>query len=209
LISLNARLLILAFATALLGAYQAHAEPDALDRSFTAFLGGGMLMGSTSLSIQSDANPTTSGYSAQGYVFEGGVSLPLSQRFGTQLSGEYGQTSALNSINSSTSLEIGTLNYYSGKLGFFYGPFTLGGGYRQSSLTVKSIATQNSGYLESNYAGGIPLVYANISFDLRKRYRGTVEAQYVLGNLSGTGTTTSALSYTEYLISIRVSALFD
>ena len=135
--------------------------------------------------------------------------MPLGGRFGAQFSGELGESTANNTITSTTYMETGTLSYYSGKAGLFFGPLTIGGGYRHNDINIKSLSTPSPGYLESNYSGWSSLGFANVTMDFRKRYRAVIEGQYDTGTLSGSGSSTGNVKLNDLTMSIRVFFLFD
>jgi hypothetical protein len=178
------------------------------DRDMEAFLGGGLTYGQDSLSL--GPNAATAKYQDQGFVIEAGFSQPVGSRFGLQVSGEVGNSNSINTITSQSYMETGTLSYYSGKGGVYWGPFGLGAGYRHNDINIKSLSTPTPGYLESNYSGTTSLEFANITLDFRKRYRGVIETQYNSGTLQGSGASTgSSVKFNEMAVSLRVFADFD
>jgi hypothetical protein len=177
------------------------------DRDATAFVGGGLTMGQDTLNLGDGS--ATAKYQDQGYVVEGGFSLPMGNRFGLQVSAELGASNAINTLTSQSYMETGTLDFYAGKAGLFFGPLTIGGGYRHNDVDIKSLSTPTPGYLESNYSGWTSLAFANLSMDIRKRYRAVIETQYDSGTLSGTGSSSGTVKFSEMSVSLRIFFLFD
>ena len=194
-------LLLIAILIAPLGAVAS----DALERSFSVFGGGGQQLGSTTLSLDQPGAKASS-FQTQGYLVEGGITLPFTRSWGVQTSAEYVISLGPNTLNSTTFIEHAELNTLGGKFGIFVGPVTVGGGYQNINAKIRTM-NSNGSYLESNYSGGVPMAFANLSFDFYKMFRGTVEVQYRTGKLSGVDSTTGATNVTGLMISIRAYIL--
>jgi hypothetical protein len=179
----------------------------ATDRDSGLFLGGGFGMGQDIFNLGNGA--TASKFLKQGWALEGGMTANWGNRFGGQLSGEYGANSGNNTYASQSNMETGTLGFYSFKAGIFYGPVTLGAGYRHNDVNVKSLSLSPGTYLETNYSGFTPLAYASYSLEIKKRFRTAIEAQYVSGTLSGSGATSGTVKFSEAAISLRFFFVFD
>jgi len=174
-------------------------------RDFQGFLGGGLTFGQDSLSLGADT--ATSKYTDQGYLIEGGLTAPLTPMFGMQVSAEVGTSNSTNTLASTSYMETGSLSYYSAKAGFYYSSFGIGGGYRHNDVEIKSLSNPGS-YLQSDYSGWTSLGYANLTLDVRKRYRGVIEGQYITGTLKSNGTAGDA-KFGEMSISLRFYVMFD
>jgi hypothetical protein len=175
------------------------------DRSFSAFGGGGQQLGSTVLQLDS-AGSKASSFQTQGFLLEGGFTIPWSRGFGTQLSAEYSLNNGPNTLNSPSFLEQSESTILGGKLGVFYGPITVGGGMQQMTIKIRTMSASGS-YLESRYSSAIPMAFINMNFDFFKMFRGAVEAQYRTGKLAGTESTSGQTNVTEMMISIRAYIL--
>jgi hypothetical protein len=180
---------------------------SATDRDGGLFFGGGFGMNQQLYNLGSGSTPAK--FMDQGYAFEGGMTMPWGNRIGAQISGEYGQSSGNNTYNSQSTLETGSLKFYTAKAGLFYGPVTLGAGYRHNDVNIKSLQIAPDSYLETNYSGWTSLLYANYSLDIKKRFRTAIEGQYVSGSLAGSGAATTAAKLNETSISLRFFFLFD
>ncbi|HMN69696.1 MAG TPA: hypothetical protein PKC28_14230 [Bdellovibrionales bacterium] len=92
----------------------------------------------------------------------------------------------------------------------FYGPVTMGVGYRHNAVEIKSVSTEEeTGFQKSVYSGWNTFLYGNISMDFLKRYRGAVEAQYQRGDLGSGPAGANTVGFTEISISLRAYLLFD
>jgi hypothetical protein len=179
----------------------------ATDRDAEFFFGAGFGMSQQLYNLGSGT--TAAKFTNQGYAFEGGTSAPWSNRLGGQLSGEFGQSSGNNTYNNQSTIETGNLKFYSVKAGIYYGPITLGGGYRYNDVTIKSLQVAPDSYLETTYSGWTPLAFMSYSVDLRKHFRTSIEGQYVSGTLTGAGAATTPAKFNETAISLRFLFLFD
>lgn len=180
---------------------------SANDRDSSLFVGGGFGMGQGLYNLgNGSAVPK---FMTQGWEFEGGLTSSWGDRFGGQIGGEYGQASGNNTYASQSSFETGTLKFYSLKAGIFYGPVLFGVGYRHNEVNIRSLAISPDSYLETEYTGFTPMAVVNYSLDIRKRFRTTVEGQYLTGTLNGSGGATGTVKFSETSISLRLFFLFD
>lgn len=176
------------------------------DRDAGIFVGGGFGMGQDLFKLEG-ASPSK--FMNQGWAFAGGLTSVWKGRFGAELSAEYGANSGNNTFASVSTIETGTLKYYSAKAGLFYGPVTIGAGYRNNDVKVKSVSVTPGTYLETTYSGYTPLAFAAYSLEMKKRFRTTIETQYVTGSLTGSGTTSGSVKFSEAAVSLRFFVLFD
>lgn len=177
------------------------------DRDPGVFVGGGFGMGQDLFKLENSS--TASKFLNQGWAFAGGITSVWSGRFGGELSAEYGASSGNNTYASETSIETGTLKYYSAKAGLFYGAFTLGAGYRHNDVDVRSVSISPGTYLKTTYSGYTPLAFAAYSLEVKKRFRTTIEGQYVTGSLTGSGAETGTVNFNEAAVSLRFFILFN
>lgn len=180
---------------------------SANDRESGLFVGGGFGMGQGVYNLGNGS--TVSKFMTQGWEFEGGLTSKWGDSFGSQIGGEYGQTSGNNSYTSQSSLETGTLKFYAFKAGIFYGPILVGGGYRHNDVNIRSLTISPGSYLETEYTGFTPMAIISYSLDIRKRFRTTVEGQYITGTLNGSAGATGTVKFSETSLSLRLFFLFD
>lgn len=171
-----------------------------------AFAGVGLGIGSTEMSHE--AADVSSKFNSQGYMAEGGIQTCTSSTFGFLFSAEYGQAHAINKVNDDKYLEVGTLDYYSGKAAITYGVFSIGPGYRRNSVNIKSVSTSPSESLESDYTGWTPFGFANVNLNYKNRYKAVVEVQHVTGSLKGSNVSGSA-EMKETSLSFRFFVVFE
>lgn len=179
------------------------AAADPLDAS--VFAGFGLGLGQTNL--MPAAGGARSKFDDSSYLIEAGATT--GGDVGGMLSAEFGQSSVRNQLVTQSYFEIGNLDYYALKAGMNYGAFSLGGGYRHNELTVKSLALSPATYLESKYSGWTPMAFANVSFNVRKRYIGAIEVQYESGQLKSTDSALQPVKMNGLSISLRYFIVFD
>ncbi|MGE0763068.1 MAG: hypothetical protein AB7N80_07315 [Bdellovibrionales bacterium] len=113
------------------------------------------------------------------------VTAGLSGRGGTGMGGllkvEAGQGQNLNTLPSSTYMELTKISFMAGKAGLMIGDLTFGGGYRMMDLKIKSLSS-STGMIERSYNEGLPLAFVSYTA-LSKLFRTEVELQYVTGDV--------------------------
>lgn len=170
---------------------------------------GPMLYGGFGLNIgtQSLASPGNgkSQFASQGYLLEGGLEF----KNGFHAGGEFGSINTINTISSKTYMETGAMSFLSLKTGFNFGKLGIGAGYRHNEVTLKSLSTTGSGYLESKYSGDTPFGYINCHFDVGKVIRTAVEAQYISGQLKSKDTDLPQVDFNEMSVGLRLFVIFD
>jgi hypothetical protein len=186
--------IILAFA------FSAGAE----DLGTAFFAGGGLGLGQTSLMPVGSSH---SNFDNSAYFLEGGFTTGTN--FGLTVTGETGQSTVRNRTQTPDYMEIGDASFYALKTAVNYGPIALGGGYRHDQVSVRSLSLAPATYLESKYSGWTPMGFANVSFNVRRRYIGTIEAQYVSGQLKSADSTLPVVKINDISISLRYFIVFD
>lgn len=142
------------------------------------FLGGGLSTGTQSLTLDvgSPARFNTHGYLAEGGVSFGERDLAL------DLGGEAGKQDSMNQANGESAIENSSLTRFGAKAVLRFNRFGFGGGARHNEITLKSLSP-GANFLESKYSGVTPFAVVNTSF-VARRFRTTIEAQFVTGSLS-------------------------
>jgi hypothetical protein len=167
-----------------------------------AFVGGGLSMENMSLNTPDNS---ASKFLNQGYFLEGGYRFG----WGGLISGEYGQTNAINTLSSQNYMETGESSFVAAKLGYSLKSIDFGVGYRQTDLTLKSLSLQGTRYLESEYSGGTPLGFVNLNFSFKNTLRSVVELQYISGALTSSNTALPEMSVNNISVSLRLLITFD
>lgn len=185
-------------------AFTASIAAQARDRNFSMFGGGGLSVAQVTTGGE---NKTASSFKAYGYLAEAGLTIPMGNTWGALLGGEFGQISAVNSLQSETYMETGKLDYYSVKLGIYVGQIGAGLGYRKNTLNIKSVSLDTDSFTESTYKGNTPFAFGNFSVDFSGRYRAAVEGQFMDAELQDA--TGNKIKYKEMSASVRVYIIFD
>ena len=141
-------------------------------------------------SLKGDAN--TSSYNGWGAGLEAGFDWSWNERYGLNGALEATQIDLINKGNSTAQAETGDFSTLGGKLGLYIGAFTIGGGYRK--LNLKTTAITNNSSQETSVSGSETFAYVNLTFNIAKKYRSTVELSAGSGSADTLKTQSAALT---------------
>lgn len=145
-----------------------------------------------------------SSFSGWGLNAEAGVELAWSNGSGVLFSGTYDQIDYANNGNDSTLAESGKGTGYGAKLGLYFGPITVGGGYRMLKLSTRTVIT-GAPSESTDIEGNESFAFINMMFNLGdKRKRAVVEVNAGQGSLDDLKSTS-----VQILLKIGISEFFD
>src|SRR5262245_21449257 len=121
------------------------------------YMGGGF---GYSLVGLTPTGQTASDFKGWTGIVEVGTNLEISGSFGLNLAGEYRITEVNNTIDSTTYMEKAKIYAATAKLGFYFGSFTLGGGYSKSQIEVSNVSSTTSSST-TKFSGHPTLIYMN------------------------------------------------
>lgn len=119
-----------------------------------------------------------------------GTDLLVGDNMGLNLAATYADYQLSNTGNSSTSSETGKEKSYGAKAGLFLGVFTAGAGYRHLKLDTTAVTTNNSSSVASA-EGSEMFVYADVTFNIAKKFRASFEVNHGSGKSSGLNTSST------------------
>ncbi|MGE4131640.1 MAG: hypothetical protein AB7F86_08370 [Bdellovibrionales bacterium] len=171
----------------------AHAE-NASNRASSIY---GQLGLGKSYSTLSNTSAESS-YSAWSGLIEAGSDLSFTSSGESGFTiGAFGRTGDLsNRGNGESFIESGTITGYGGKAGFYLAAFTLGGGVEKLKVKAKRLTT-TSGYGETTLDGNTSFGFANLTFNIKRKYRSTIEVRYSTGKVGD-------LDYQELGVNLRI-----
>ena len=146
------------------------------------------------LTAKSEAGDESS-FSGYGLGAEAGVNLAWSQGSGVLFAGTFDQIDYANNGNSTTLSESGKGTSYGGKLGLFFGPLVVGGGYRMLKLSTNTVSSGSASGTKTDIEGNETYAFVNMTLNMGSKYKRTVvEVSAGQGSLDDLKSTTLQIS---------------
>ena len=155
------------------------AEADRQKSAYYGLLGAG---GSLATFKPDGSGSGRSHYRGYGFDAEAGLDLNFNGRAGLNVAGLAQFSDYTNRSTGSSFSETGQLRTYGGKVGVFFGPLTVGGGYRQTEFVTEAIDTTGA-YNKTELLGDEQFGFVNLVFDSHKKFRSMVEISYATGHM--------------------------
>lgn len=142
-----------------------------------------------------------SSYEGGGVDAEAGLDWLTGTNSGFNLAGIYAKANLSNSANNTSQSETGESTSFGGKLGFYVGPLTIGGGFRQLEFKATAV-TSNNNNSSTSVKGDETFAFVGMSFNIGGKFRSTIEVNYGQGQAGGAETKATA-------IVLRIGILHD
>lgn len=176
------------------------------ERAFAASFGGkkssgvyaGIGFGYTSAELQPTGQPKSTFGGSHGVV-ELGANIKFTTSFGMNLAAEYKSSAIENTIESSNYMEKAEISSTSGKLGFYWRDFTIGGGYSSTAIDVKNVSSSAPSQIKT-FEGSPTTVFVNYGFE-NELFRTVLEVQHSFGNFD-------EMKYGESSLGLRLFLMF-
>lgn len=156
---------------------------DGRPSSFYGQLG----LGGSDLKVESESGSKSS-YRGWGYELEVGLELSSSKDFGLNVAGLAQFLDMNNKSSGQTFSETAELQTMGAKGGLFFGPLTVGAGFRKGKLKAQEISL-GTGYAKTEAQGDEKFGFVNMTFNIERKYRATAEIQYATGKMGDLDTT--------------------
>lgn len=137
---------------------------------------------------------TESSFNGYGLNAEAGVNLSWSQGSGVMLSGIFDQIDYANNGNDTALAESGKGTGYGGKLGLYFGPLVVGGGYRMLKLSTQTVTSGSAAGTSTDLEGNESFLFCNMTFNMGKSKRALVEVAAGQGSLDTLKSSTVQIS---------------
>lgn len=167
---------------------------------------GGIGLETGKMGLETESGDSKSTFTNYGYLGEGGVDI--GSKWGIRFAAEAGKSVA-SSSSSTAFMQATSVDYMGAKAGLWFKRLAFGGGYRKNNATIKTLQAGGLNSTEASYSGATQFGFASFGVDLEKRYRATIEAQYVTGKLKCKDSSLQDVKYNETSISLRFFLLFD
>lgn len=185
---------LLIFIATIATASAARADDDS--RRKTGLFGGFGLSRIMATVEQPGVSTTLRGW---GNAVEGGMDFSFTNSFGATVSLEIQETDLRNDYRANDYLDQTTLKSKSVRAGFYYKNLTLGGGYRQLVVDMKTVSATN-GAESAHLEGAGTFGFGSFSIIHRGFFRGSLEVQANSTDMSG-------FKYSDYTVGLRAYLL--
>lgn len=133
------------------------------------------------LTLKGDTSKSS--YEGWGPEAEAGVDWLWDGEFGMNLAAQYSKADLNNRGNNSSQMESGDSSSYGVKVGLYFGGLTFGGGYRKMKVTTSALSSVN-GSSNHSVEGDEKFAFVNLTFNIAKKFRSTVEVSAGSGEAS-------------------------
>lgn len=132
-------------------------------------------------------------FTGYGMDAEAGVDLVSASDIGLNLAAIFRQSQGKNPSARTDLIETSEATGYGGKVGFIFSALTLGAGYQNLEVKTNNVAT-SSGYSETSLSGSEVFAFLNMTFNVGRKYRSTVELSYGQGTAGSLDLSTTSFS---------------